>query len=220
MIKAVLFDLDGTLCDSLADLAAATDMTLRRLGFPGHSFETYRYFVGNGIPKLIERALPEDHRSADEVERARQIFLSCYGEHFADRTTVYEGMPELIDRLKSAGIRLAVCTNKAQKNAELVVKTFYGDRFDLIVGQRDGLPVKPDPTAARQIMAQFSVTPDECVFLGDSGVDMKTAVACGALPVGALWGYRDRDELEQNGAVALIKKPSELWTIINGGETI
>ncbi len=210
MIRAVLFDLDGTLADSLADLATACDRTLEKFGYPRHSREEYRMFVGNGIPKLMERALPAEYRTPEEVERALAVFLADYGVHYADQTTAYDGMPQLLDVLREKGIRIAVITNKAQEMAEKVVQRLYGDRFDLIFGKREVFLPKPDPAAAWEAMRVLSVSPQECLFVGDSAVDMKTAANCGATPIGVLWGYRDRAELINNGAQILLESPSQL----------
>ncbi len=214
MIKAVLFDLDGTLANSLEDLADAVNLGVTGLGYPAHEVEEFKYFVGDGIPMMIKRALPENHRDDETVAKVRKVFDEYYSVHYADKTYAYAGMPELVDTLKQNGYIAAVVTNKAQDMADIVVKGLYGDRFDLIFGQRDGIPAKPDPTAALMAMEQLGVKPEECVFIGDSGMDVATAVNSGALPVGELWGYRKEDELLENGAKFIISKPEELLEII------
>ena len=214
MIKAVLFDLDGTLADSLTDLADGVNRAIALKGFPTHEVEAFKYFVGDGIPKMIERALPEDNRDAATINEIKDIFLPYYAIHYADNTYAYEGMPELVNTLKSQGFIVAVVTNKEQHMANEVVKSLYGDVFDLIFGKRDGIPAKPDPTAALMAMEELGVTPEECVFIGDSGMDVATAVNSGAVPVGELWGFRKEDELLANGAKYIISKPDELLDII------
>ena len=214
MIKAVLFDLDGTLADSLIDLADGVNRAIAQKGFPTHPVEAFKYFVGDGIPKMIERALPESNRDADTVNEIKDIFLPYYAVHYADNTYAYEGMPELVNTLKQQGFIVAVVTNKEQNMANEVVLSLYGNVFDLIFGKRDGIPAKPDPTAALMAMEELGVTPQECVFIGDSGMDVATAVNSGAVPVGELWGFRKEDELLANGAKYIISKPSELLDVI------
>ncbi|MBR3969047.1 MAG: HAD family hydrolase [Clostridia bacterium] len=214
MIKAVLFDLDGTLADSLIDLADGVNRAIAQKGFPTHEVEAFKYFVGDGIPKMIERALPQEHRDSDTINEIKDIFLPYYALHYADNTYAYEGMPELVNTLKSKGFIVAVVTNKEQHMANEVVTSLYSDVFDLIFGKRDGIPAKPDPTAALMAMEELGVKPEECVFIGDSGMDVATAVNSGAVPVGELWGFRKEDELLANGAKYIIRKPQELLTII------
>lgn len=214
MIKAVLFDLDGTLVNSLTDLANAVNFALKQKGYPTHPTDAFKYFVGDGIPKMIERALPEDKRSDEEISEIKNIFSAVYSKHYADKTYAYKGMPELVDDLKSNGYTVAVITNKAQGMADIVVKSLYGDVFDLIFGKRDSIPAKPDPTAALIAMQQLNVKPEECVFIGDSGMDVATAVNSGAVPIGELWGFRDEEELIKNGARFIIRNPNELSLII------
>lgn len=214
MIKAVLFDLDGTLVDSLIDLADGVNYALTQKGFSTHPVESFKYFVGDGIPKMIERALPEGNRDADTVNEVKNIFLPYYAIHYADNTYAYYGMPELVNRLKADGFIVAVVTNKDQNMANEVVTKLYGNAFDLIFGKRDGIPAKPDPTAALMAMSELGVTPKECVFIGDSGMDVATAVNSGAVPVGELWGFRKEDELLANGAKYIISKPNQLLDII------
>lgn len=214
MIKAVLFDLDGTLADSLIDLAGATNYALGVKGFPAREVEEFKYFVGDGIPKMLERALPESARSNELIEELKDIFLPYYAEHYADNTYAYDGVPELVNELKKCGFIVAVVTNKAQHMADKVVHKLYGDSFELIFGLRPNIPAKPDPTAALMAMEELGVTPEECVFIGDSGMDVATAVNSGAVPVGELWGFRLEDELRANGAKYIISKPNELLDII------
>ena len=214
MIKAVLFDLDGTLAYSLIDLAGGVNRALEINGYPTHDVEAFKYFVGDGIPKMIERALPEIRRDQNTIDEIRNDFSPYYAVHYADNTYAYDGMPELVNKLKAKGFTVAVVTNKAQDMADIVVKSLYGDVFDLIFGKRDGIPAKPDPTAALMAMEQLSLKPDEGVFIGDSGMDVATAVNSGAVPVGELWGFRKKDELLANGAKYIISKPQELLDII------
>ena len=215
MIKAVLFDLDGTLANSLSDLAASTNYAIEKFGFPPRDEESFKYFAGDGMPKMIERALPENKSDAETVSKIMPVFLEYYGNHFCDRTKPYEGMTELIDALISRGILVAVVTNKEQIMAEKVVKKLYGDRFSLIIGKRPDIPAKPNPAAALIAMAELNVEPQECVFVGDSKMDVQTGVNSGAFPVGVLWGFRKSDELIAGGAKRIIGSPKELLAIID-----
>lgn len=214
MIKAVLFDLDGTLVNSLGDLASSTNYALSKFGFPARKTDEYKYFAGDGIPKMLERALPEGHKDKETVEKMLPYFFEHYSVHYADKSYAYEGVKELILSLKNMGIKVAVVTNKAQEMADIVISKFYGNLFDLILGKREGIPAKPDPAAAFMAMDILGVKPDECVFIGDSGMDVATGVNSGAYPVGELWGFRKRDELVLNGAASIIEKPEQLLNII------
>ncbi|MBR5451921.1 MAG: HAD-IA family hydrolase [Clostridia bacterium] len=214
MIKAVLFDLDGTLLDTLGDLSRGVNAELSKRGYPTHPKDAFKNFAGNGIPKMVERAAPKDI-DPDELKEITDSFISHYSVHYADYTEVYSGIAELIKAVKDKGIKVAVVTNKAQGPAELVVNKFFGDSFDLIFGQKPGIPAKPDPTAALLAMKELGVTPKECVFMGDSGVDVETGVNSGAYPVGVLWGFRDETELKGAGAKELIKNPLKLISIID-----
>jgi len=214
-IKAVLFDLDGTLVNSLEDLANATNYALINHGYPSRPIESFKMYVGDGIAKMIERAMPQSDVSAEKTELIKKSFLEYYDGHYCDKTCRYDGMSELVDGLHKAGIKLAVVTNKVEFMAKKIVTKLYGKNVDIIYGQRDGVPTKPDPTLALMAMKSLDVIPEECVFLGDSGVDIKTAVNSGAIPVGALWGFRGKDELIANGAKYLIDEPYKLLEIIN-----
>ncbi|MBR4911148.1 MAG: HAD-IA family hydrolase [Clostridia bacterium] len=215
MIKAVLFDLDGTLADSLLDLAKSTNYAIGKFGYPARETERYKYYAGDGMPKMIERALPEDGKNPENVAKILPVFLEYYGKHYCDNTKAYPGMVELIDSLKDRGITVAVVTNKAQEMAEKVVGKLYGGRFDLILGKCEGIPPKPDPTAALIAMKKLGVTPEDCVFVGDSEMDVKTGVNSGAYPVGVLWGFREKEELLGGGAKKIIERPQELLAIID-----
>ena len=214
-IKAVLFDMDGTIINTIDDLAAASNHTMEALGFSGHTVAQYKLMVGNGIPKLVERALPPGHRDEATKAEALEVFLDYYREHAADLPRAYDGVPELVATLKQKGYRLAVVTNKVEEMALRLLDDLYPGLFDVCIGQRPALPPKPDPAAAKLAMEELGVTPEECVFVGDSGVDVKTAENAGAYPVGVLWGFRDEPELRENGARAVIRRPEELLTLLS-----
>ncbi len=214
-IKAVLFDLDGTLTNTLDDLATSTNFALKRYGYPTHETVKFRYFVGDGALKMIERALPEEARSQENLLRLREAFLEHYSVHSQDKTAPYEGVVELVDELRGRGISVGVVTNKPDVAAQQIVATLFGDRFDAVLGQRDGTPTKPAPDMPRKVMSEMGVSPDECLFVGDSGVDILTGAGCGAYPVGVLWGFRDEKELRENGAEEIISHPCELLGVID-----
>lgn len=214
MVKAVLFDLDGTLADTLTDLATSANYALAHFGFPTHETEKYKYFVGNGMSVLVSRILPEDKRDDKTHATVKKVFLSHYGAHYADNTRAYSGVPEVVAALKEKGIKVAVVTNKAHEAAIKVLEKLYPNTFDVICGQRDGIPTKPAPDMPLSVMAKLGVKPEECAFVGDSGPDAATGVNCGATPIGVLWGFRTADELRENGAKYLAATPEELLSVI------
>lgn len=214
MIKAVLFDLDGTLVNSLADLACSTNYALEKFGFMTHETESFKYFVGDGMPKLIERALPEDKRDEKHIESVLSVFMEHYKEHYCDRTKAYDGICEAIESLVSLEMKLAVVSNKIQNMAETVTNKIFGDRFSVICGKREGYPAKPDPTLTLEVINRLGVKPQECVFIGDSGMDMAVAKNADCVALGVLWGFRCEKELIDNGADFIIKEPFEIIKII------
>lgn len=210
--KAVIFDLDGTLVDSLADLSDSVNLMLESYGFPTHEVEKYRYFVGNGSKKLMERTLPRDKAaSAEFVEEALVKYKAIYKERLLEKTRPYNGVRELLAELKSRGIPLAVCTNKHNDAALTIVKILFAPgTFEEVLGDRPGFPKKPNPATPLEIASHLGVKPDEVAYLGDTSVDMETAVHAGFLPVGVLWGFRPEEELVKSGAKILLKAPLEL----------
>lgn len=215
MIKLAIFDMDGTICNTIDDLADATNFAMNTLGYPLHTVEEYKYFVGNGIPKLIYRALPEGKKSEQEVAHAKELMLNYYGVHFADKSVPYEGITELLAALKDKGIHIAVCTNKAHHMAKEVAKKLFDGIFDEVIGQSDGRPLKPDAYSPKEIMTKYGVTPQETVFIGDSGVDMQTAINSGTESIGVTWGFRTAEELKENGARHIVDAPCEILDLIS-----
>lgn len=212
--KAVLFDLDGTLINTIDDLAGASNYMLRHFGYPEFSVEDYKYKVGNGMRKLMERALPENHRTKADIDAAMDVFMPYYGEHSLDKTKPYDGMADTLKKLREMGIKTAVITNKAHAAAVKILDNMLPNCFDVIFGQREGVPTKPDPTSTNMVMKELGVSPNECIFIGDSGVDMQTANNVGSFALGALWGFRTKDELNANGAMAVIEKPCDILKFI------
>jgi phosphoglycolate phosphatase len=212
---AILFDLDGTLLDTLDDLANSMNSVLEHSGYPGHDREAYRYFVGNGMRNLVKRTLPEAARTDDEIERCFNAMLEEYAHRWDEKTKPYEGIPELLDSLEEKGLKMAVLSNKSDHFTKLMVAKLLSKwNFSLVYGERSNVPKKPDPAAAHEISNQLKIPEDEFLYLGDTNVDMQTAVAAGMYPVGVLWGFRKADELIKGGARILIPKPSSLLALL------
>lgn len=215
MIKLAIFDMDGTICNTIDDLADATNYAMQTLGYPLHRVEQYKYFVGNGIPKLIYRALPEDKRSDEDVAEAKELMLNYYRVHFADKSKPYDGILGLLKNLTEKGIHIAVCTNKAHHMAVEIADKIFGGIFETVIGQSEDRPLKPDSYSPREIMNKYGVTPKETVFIGDSGVDMQTAKNSGTASIGVTWGFRTAEELKENGAQHIADTPFEILDVIN-----
>ena len=212
--KAVIFDLDGTLLNTIDDLSDAVNYTLTKYCYPTHTVEDYKYKVGNGMRKLLERSLPEGRNTEADIDNAMEIFMPYYAKHKMDKTAPYENIPELLKELKSRGIKTAVVTNKAHSAAVPLIDEVFPLLFNCVTGQKDGVPTKPDPTAVFDTMKTLDVTADECIFVGDSAVDMQTAKNAGCFALGVLWGFRKADELIENGADKLISEPKELLNLL------
>lgn len=215
MKKLVIFDLDGTLLDTIADLAESANYALKQLGHPTHNVETIRTFVGNGINKLLERALPTHEQTAENVMRMRSHFVPYYDVHNADLSAPYPGIVHLLEYLQAKGIQLAVASNKYQAATVKLVKQYFPTiDFVEILGQREGINVKPDPTIVFDILKKANVSREETLYVGDSGVDMQTAINAGVDAVGVTWGFRPRAELENFQPMGLIDKAEELLEFI------
>lgn len=197
MKKIIIFDLDGTLLDTIADLATATNQALSLFGYPTHETDAYRFFVGNGINKLFERALPEGARSEENILKIRSEFIPFYNLHNADLSRPYPGIPTLLKTLQEKGMKIAVASNKYQEATRKLVHQFFPEiDFTEILGQREGVPSKPHPHIVFEIMEKARVTPLETVYVGDSCVDMQTGKNAGVTTIGVSWGFRPRAELE------------------------
>lgn len=213
--KAIIFDLDGTLLDTLADLADAANRALVEAGFPTHDRQAYRWFVGDGSKLLITRALPDRHRSEKIVNTCLKAFIDEYQRSWNRATQPYAGMVELLNELTYRHIRLAVVTNKPHRfTLEMMNHYFNAFPFDPVLGQRDGIPKKPHPGQAIAAASRMGVLPARCIFLGDSGVDMEAAYRAGMVPVGAGWGFRPSEELVAARATRVIQHPLELLELI------
>lgn len=214
--QAVIFDLDGTLSDSIASLKYCGDLAVAPFGYGPFSINQYKYFVGDGAANLIRRCLKaggdqENVHFEEAYARYREIFR----ENCMYQVKPYEGIPELLTALKEKGIKIGVFSNKPHEETLRVIETLFGkDCFDVVQGQQPGIPIKPSPEGAFRILEKMGVKAEKTIYLGDTGTDMKTGKALGAFTVGALWGFRDRAELEENHADALVSHPSELLSMI------
>lgn len=213
-IKAILFDLDGTVNDTVTDLAVSVNYALNKNGLPTHPVDSYKLFAGNGMRIMVQRAMPDDQKEGTLYEQVVADYAAYYALHSMDNTKPYDGVCELLDELRSMGYLTAVVTNKPHVQAVPLIAQMLPDKFDVVIGQQEGVPSKPDPAMPLMAMKQLGVTPEECVFVGDSGVDILTGLNSGAYPVGVLWGFRGREELLQNGAKELISKPCQLIDIL------
>jgi len=213
--KAVIFDLDGTLLDTIEDLGDSMNSVLEKHGYPVHDLKAYKYFVGNGMRNLVLRALPENRRDSASVDQGLIEMQSEYAKRWADKTRPYPGIPALLDALTEKGIKLAVLSNKLDKFSNDIVKKLLPHwDFYPVYGERKGVPIKPDPAGALEIAGILGLSPEEFLYLGDSGVDMKTAVSAGMYAIGVLWGFRNAGELRENGANMIIADPLEVLKLL------
>ena len=207
--SAYIFDLDGTLLDTLRDLANAVNYAMREKNYPERTTEEIRSFIGNGIRMLIKRAVPKDTSDKD-YDETLAIFTQYYLAHIADFTKPYDGIIEVVKKIKADGCKVAVVSNKAHEAAQKVVKSFFGDMFDVVVGKMEKFPTKPAPDSVIYVMKSLGLEKDKCVYIGDSDVDVDTADNAGLLRIGVTWGNRDRCVLEEKGADFIADKPEDI----------
>ncbi|MEE0325326.1 HAD family hydrolase [Butyricicoccus sp.] len=217
MKHAVIFDLDGTLLNTLGDLRAATNHALEVRGLPPHSMEEIRQFIGNGIRLLICRAMPEGTPEA-EIDAALDDFKAYYAAHIHDRTVPYDGIPQLLTALKKRGIQVAVLSNKIDSASQQLIEYFFPGKTDVVFGEHVGVPRKPDPTSCRMVMQQLGVQPEQVLYVGDSGTDMQTAKNAGLYAVGVTWGFRSKEVLLKYGADVLVHRPEQILQILDSDE--
>jgi phosphoglycolate phosphatase len=216
--RAVLFDLDGTLLDTLQDLADAMNRVLLRAGFAGHPPEAYKIFVGDGMETLVRRTLPETHGSREDTVSAclasvKQEYRGCWME----TTRPYPGIPELLDQLTARQMRMSILSNKPNDFTREMVRYYLSSwHFECVFGERPNVPRKPDPHAALEIVERSGIPPGAFAYLGDTATDMVTAAAAGMYAIGVLWGFRSAEELTANGARVLISKPADLLELLWG----
>ncbi len=211
--KAVMFDLDGTLLDTLLDLAESMNSVLEKLGFPQHPVDKYRYFVGDGMKMLARRALPQ---SADEqtVLRCHELMREEYGSRWDKKTRPYDGILELLEELNGRNLILTVFSNKPDDFTRQVVAHFFRPGIFHIVMGAGQFPPKSDPSGALYIAQQCSIETSSFLYVGDTNTDMKTAIGAGMFPVGVTWGFRSREELVNAGAKCTISRPDELLALV------
>ena len=217
MKHAVIFDLDGTVLNTLGDLRAATNHALEVRGLPPHSMEEIRQFIGNGIRLLICRAMPEGTPEA-EIDAALDDFKAYYAAHIHDRTVPYDGIPQLLTALRKRGIQVAVLSNKIDSASQQLIEYFFPGKTDVVFGEHVGVPRKPDPTSCRMVMQQLGVQPEQVLYVGDSGTDMQTAKNAGLYAVGVTWGFRSKEVLLEYGADVLVHRPEQILQILDSDE--
>lgn len=223
--KACIFDLDGTLCDSVESIAVCANRALKELGLKEASLKEYRIFVGDGVDMLVQRLLnfagigEDEKRKAELGQELKKRYMDYFREGCMYHVTPYPGILEALKRLKEQGAKIGVLSNKPHANTKKVIESVFGEGFfDEILGQKEEIPRKPDPTGALLLAKKLGAGPSECLYVGDTGTDMRTGTAAGMYTVGVLWGFRDRKELEETGAVEVIEDPSRLTEIYGENE--
>lgn len=212
--QLVIFDLDGTLLNTIDDLATSTNHALEYYGYPKHALSEYPYFVGNGISKLIERALPAEARTDSTITKVREEFVCYYQQHKTDLSHIYPGITELLKALRQAGSKLAVASNKYHQGTIELIHYFFGEHlFDVVLGQRENVPAKPDPSIVYEILERTKINPTHSLYIGDSGVDMQTASNCGITSIGVTWGFRTEEELKENNACYIANETADIAKI-------
>lgn len=213
--QAVIFDLDGTLLNTLEDLADSMNAVLEEMSFPTHKTDSYRYFVGEGMRTLAKRVLPAGCHDEGLIDLVVQRMSSEYDQRWMLKSRPYPGIEELLDSLTEFGVSIAVLSNKPDAFTQIMVPALLpGSRFCQVLGARTGVPVKPDPQAALEIAAKLGLAPEKILYVGDTATDMLTAKAAGMVAVGVAWGFRAVDELIEHGAKLIIGYPAELMELI------
>ncbi|MDQ6470335.1 HAD family hydrolase [Flavobacterium sp. LHD-80] len=212
--KGIIFDLDGTLVDSLHDISDAMNTILQSLNYPTHTYETYQYFIGSGLRNLVSKALPSSNNNEEQIEICFNLMVNEYRKICTLKTKPYTGIVELLDSLTSQNIKLAVFSNKADELTKKIASEIFPDYFDTAVGLSTEALKKPNPFEAIEISKNWNLKPEEILFVGDSDIDMQTAVNANMFPVGVSWGYRTEEELKNSGAKVVVNKASELIEIL------
>lgn len=216
MFQTAIFDLDGTLLNTLDDLTDAANHVCVQNGWPTFTSGEIRRMVGNGNPKLVERFTPEKERAPERMAASIRQFMEYYDVHKMDRTAPYPGIPEALAALRAAGMKLAVLSNKADAFCPALVRHYFGDAFDAVRGKRDGVPAKPDPAGVYALMEELGASAARTVYVGDSDVDVLTGHGAGLIVCGAAWGFRGREELVRSGAELLADGAGELTELLLG----
>jgi phosphoglycolate phosphatase len=218
LYEGILFDLDGTLLDTLEDLADSMNEVLAGFGYPTYPAEEYKFFVGEGVEVLVGRALPQERRTPSTIADCLAKMREVYGRRWRLKTRPYAGIPELLDGLAGRKLKLAILSNKVDAFTQIMVADLLSSwRFDRVLGARPDHPKKPDPAGALEIAGDLGLPPEKFLYLGDTAIDMKTALGAGMIPIGVLWGFRPAEELRSGGASRLIEHPLDLLTVLNDG---
>lgn len=215
MYKLAVFDMDGTILDTLEDLKDSVNYALSECGYPQRTYDEVRRFVGNGIRKLIERAVPEGV-SVSDIDRVHEVFTGHYKVHCADKTKAYDGIKPLLEQLRANGVKTAVVSNKADYGVQELCKEYFDGLFDYAVGEREGIRRKPAPDSVNEALMVLGIPKSEAVYIGDSDVDYETAVNAGLPCISVLWGFRDEEFLRSKGASLFVREPSEILSIVLG----
>ena len=213
MYKLAVFDMDGTILDTLEDLKDSTNFALEKCGYPMRSYDEVRRFVGNGIRKLIERAVPEG-LTVEQIDRVHEVFTEHYKVHCADKTKAYDGIKPLLEKLRAGGVKTAVVSNKADYGVQELCKEYFDGLFDYAVGEREGIRRKPAPDAVNEALRVLGIDKSEAVYIGDSDVDFETAKNAELPCILVLWGFRDEEFLREKGATLFVHDPAEIYDIV------
>jgi len=209
MIKTIIFDLDGTLIESLSSIVNSMNFLLEKEGFPKHPFDNYRMFVGDGVTSLVERSFPEIN--SDKIRAYVKEYINIYTDNWREKTIPFDGTHQMLHVFQKSNINMFILSNKRDDLTKLQIAELFSDiNFLDVRGAVAGIPKKPDPVAAIEMLTMNKLAPEETIFIGDSGVDIQTAVNGGMIPGGVLWGFRSREELVENGAKHLFKAPSDI----------
>lgn len=218
--RAILFDLDGTLLDTLADIADSANRVLAGYGYPTHPIDAYRDFIGDGLVRLFGRVLPADRRGQEIIAECVASFRERYAENWNVRTQRYDGVADLLDAATARGLKMAILSNKPHAFTRRCVDAYLSAwDFQAVLGQRDGVPPKPDPAGPREIVERLEVAAEHFLYVGDTPTDMQTARTAGMHPVGVSWGFRPVDELRAAGAARIIARPLELMDLVDGASS-
>ncbi|MGN1305481.1 MAG: HAD family hydrolase [Oscillospiraceae bacterium] len=215
MYKLAVFDMDGTILDTLEDLMDSVNFALSECGYPTRTYDEVRRFVGNGIRKLIERAVPEG-LTVEEIDRVHEVFTGHYKLHCADKTKAYDGIKPLLEKLRANGVKTAVVSNKADYGVQELCREYFDGLFDYAVGEREGIRRKPAPDSVNEALRVLNTDKSEAVYIGDSDVDFETAKNAELPCISVLWGFRDEEFLRERGATLFVRRPEEIFDIIMG----
>lgn len=213
MYKLAVFDMDGTILDTLEDLKDSTNFALEKCGYPTRTYDEVRRFVGNGIRKLIERAVPEG-LTVEQIDRVHEVFTEHYKVHCADKTKAYDGIKPLLEKLRASGVKTAVVSNKADYGVQELCKEYFDGLFDYAVGEREGIRRKPAPDSVNEALRVLGMSKSEAVYIGDSDVDFETAKNAELPCISVLWGFRDEEFLREKGATLFVHDPAEIYDIV------